>query len=76
MRAEDGRSSIASVTLADWLDEYRSFAPESVVRTEAEPADDWHEQELMAPTDRLHDTSPRWQERARRIGYGRPTTIG
>jgi hypothetical protein len=27
--------------LADWLDEYRAFSPDSVERTVAEPADDW-----------------------------------
>ena len=61
--------------LSDWLDEYRNLAPDSVVRKVPEPEDDWAEGELLAPADRLHDTSPRWRERAQRIGYGRPTTL-
>jgi hypothetical protein len=55
------------------LEEYRAFDPDSVVRTVAEPVDDWEEQSLLAPPDRLHDTRPRWRDRAMRIGYGRPT---
>ena len=61
--------------LSDWLDEYRNLAPDSVVRNVAEPEDDWAEEELFAPADRLHDTTPRWRERAERVGYGRPTTL-
>lgn len=61
--------------LSDWLDEYRNLAPDSVVRTVAEPEDDWAEEELFAPADRLRDTTPRWRTRAERVGYGRPTTL-
>lgn len=61
--------------LSEWLDEYRNLAPDSVVRTVAEPEDDWEEEELLAPEDRQHDTTPRWRERAKRIGYGRPPTL-
>ena len=61
--------------LSDWLDEYRNLAPDSVVRTVAEPEDDWADEELFAPADRRRDTSPRWRERAERVGYGRPTTL-
>ena len=61
--------------LSEWLDEYRNFQPDEVVRTVAEPEDDWQEQELMAPADRLRSTEPRWRERAARVGYGRPTQI-
>lgn len=61
--------------LADWLDEYRSFDPAAVTRTVAEPVDDWEEEDLLAPADRLRDTSPRWLERAERVGYGQATPI-
>jgi hypothetical protein len=61
------------VKLADWLDEYRNFDPEGVTRTVAEPIDDWQEEDLLAPADRMRDTSPRWLERAERVGYGRAT---
>ncbi|MGH2416990.1 MAG: hypothetical protein ACRDFY_01520 [Candidatus Limnocylindria bacterium] len=59
--------------LADWLDEYRNFDPDEVARTVAEPIDDWQEEDLLAPADRVRDTSPRWLERAERVGYGRAT---
>jgi len=61
--------------LADWLDEYRSFSPDSVERTVAEPVDDWQEEDLLAASDRPRDTTPRWRERARRIGYGPPAQL-
>ena len=61
--------------LSDWLDEYRNLPPDSVVRTVAEPDDDWGDEDLFAPADRLHDTTPRWRTRAERVGYGRPTTL-
>jgi hypothetical protein len=61
--------------LSEWLDEYRNLAPDSVVRNVAEPEDDWSEEELFAPADRLRDTAPRWRERAERVGYGRPTNF-
>jgi hypothetical protein len=61
--------------LAEWLDEYRTFDPASVERTVAEPVDDWQEPELIASPDRTPDLTPRWRERAGRVGYGRPTTL-
>ena len=61
--------------LADWLDEYRAFSPDSVERTVAELADDWQEPDLVASSDRPRDARPRWRERARRVGYGRPTQL-
>jgi hypothetical protein len=61
--------------LSEWLDEYRRFEPDSIVRQVAEPEDDWDDPGLLAPDDRLRDTSPRWRERAGRVGYGRPTTF-
>ena len=61
--------------LSDWLDEYRNFDSAEVTRTVAEPVDDWEEEELLAPADRLKDTSPRWLDRAQRIGHGRATPI-
>lgn len=59
--------------LTDWLDEYRRLQPDSVTRTVAEPEDDWEEQDLLAPADRMRDPTPRWRTRAERVGYGRPT---
>ena len=61
--------------LADWLDEYRNFDSADVTRPLAEPVDDWEDEELLAPTDRVHDTRPRWLDRAKRIGHGRATQI-
>ena len=49
--------------------------PRSVARPVAEPVDDWSEPDLLAPADRMRDTTPRWRERAARTGYGRPTTL-
>lgn len=66
---------VGVVKLSDWLDEYRNFDADEVTRTVADPVDDWQEEELLAPADRLHDTNPRWLDRARRSGYGRATTI-
>ena len=68
-------SRMGDVKLSDWLDEYRHLAPDSVARTVAEPEDDWAEEELLAPADRMRDTTPRWRTRAERVGYGRPTTL-
>lgn len=59
------------MTLTDWLDEYRALNPTSVIRSVAEPVDDWEEPELLAPADRVRNTTPRWRERAERVGYGR-----
>ena len=61
--------------LTEWLDEYRHFDPAGVTRAVADPIDDWQEEELLAPADRLHDTRPRWLDRAERIGHGRATPI-
>jgi hypothetical protein len=60
--------------LSEWLDEYRRFEPNSIVRQVAEPEDDWEDPGLFAPSDRMRDEAPRWRERAERIGYGRPTS--
>jgi hypothetical protein len=65
----------ASMKLSVWLDGYRRLEPDSIVRPVAEPEDDWDDPGLLAPADRLHDTAPRWRERAERVGYGRPTTL-
>ena len=62
--------------LSAWLDEYRNFDSTEVLRTVAEPVDDWEGEELFAPTDRVRDTRPRWLDRAERVGYGRATQIG
>ena len=61
--------------LSDWLDEYRQFDTEAVTRPVADAVDDWEEEELLAPADRVRDTSPRWLERAERVGYARATQI-
>ena len=61
--------------LADWLDDYRALSPDAVQRTVAAPDDDWQEPELIASPDRPRDVSPRWRERARQVGYGRPTSL-
>jgi hypothetical protein len=61
--------------LSDWLDEYRNLPPDSVVRNVAAPENDWAEEELFAPVDRMRDTTPRWKQRAERVGYGRATTL-
>jgi len=68
-------ASLKGVKLADWLDEYRNFDSSEVTRSVAEPVDDWEEEELLAPADRVHDTRPRWLDRAQRIGHGRATQI-
>ena len=65
-----------AMKLSDWLDEYRRrLDPDSVVRQVAEPEDDWEDPGLYAPADRLQDPSPRWRERAQRVGYGPPSTL-
>lgn len=62
-------------TLSEWLDEYRSLATDGFRRPLAvEPADEVGE-ELLAPADRLRDTTPRWLTRAGRVGYGPPTQL-
>jgi hypothetical protein len=59
--------------LSDWLNEYRNFDAAEVTRSVAEPVDDWQEEELLAPADRVRSTAPRWLARAERVGYGRAT---
>ena len=67
---------LGDVKLTEWLDEYRNFDPAGVTRPVADPIDDGEEEEsLLAPVDRVHDTAPRWLERAERVGYGRATQI-
>lgn len=68
----DGRRYGGGVKLADWLDEYRQLDPSSVTRAVADRDDDWADEDLMAPADRVRDTRPRWMSRARDTGYGRP----
>ena len=63
------------VKLADWLDEYRQLPVGEVVRPVVDADDDWEEPELLAAADRLRDTSPRWLERAERLGHGRITHL-
>ena len=54
--------------LADWLDEYRAFSPDSVERTVAEPVDDWLEEEILASPE-VFDPLTRAQHRQlREIG--------
>jgi hypothetical protein len=61
--------------LSDWLNEYRQFDADQVTRPSLGAVDDWEEQDLLAPADRLRDTSPQWLERAERVGYARATEI-
>jgi hypothetical protein len=61
--------------LSDWLNEYRQFDADQVTRPLTEAVDDWQEEELLAPADRVRDTTPRWLERAERVGYARATQI-
>ena len=61
--------------LNEWLDEYRNFDPAEVTRPVADPIDDWQEEDLLAPVDRVRDTTPRWLTRAERVAYGRATQI-
>jgi hypothetical protein len=61
------------VKLTDWLDEYRNLPVDQFTRRSADADDDWEEQELIASDDRVVDRTPRWRERAQRVGYGRIT---
>jgi hypothetical protein len=70
MRRSIAPRRLPSVKLSEWLDEYRAFDPETVQRTVSVPIDDWQEQELLAPDDRVRDPTPRWRRRAERVGYG------
>jgi hypothetical protein len=75
MLARDPLGSLTVMKLTEWLDGYRRFRPDEVVRTVAEPENDWEEPELIASDDRRRSTEPRWLERASHVGYGRPTQI-
>ena len=66
---------LEKMKLAAWLDEYRSLPAKGFERPVAEQPDDWEEQDLLAPADRVRDTEPKWRERASRVGYGRVTHI-
>jgi hypothetical protein len=61
--------------LSDWLNEYRRYSVDDVSRREADDADDWQEPDLFAPADRVRDTTPRWLQRAERVGHAPPTHI-
>ena len=75
MPASPAQCDARRVKLADWLDEYRLLGSDDVERRVADPVDDWGEQELLAPADRVRDTTPRWRERAVRVGYARATQV-
>jgi hypothetical protein len=62
---------LPGVKLADWIDEYRLVTTDNVERPLADPIDDWEEPELLAPADRVRDLTPRWRERATKVGYAR-----
>lgn len=63
------------VKLSDWLDEYRDFSADDIRPAGLVIGDDWQEPELLAPADRVRDTTPRWLDRAARIGYARATQV-
>jgi hypothetical protein len=63
------------VKLADWIDEYRLVGTDDVARPLSDRSDDWEEPALLAPADRVRDTSPRWLERATRVGYARASEV-
>jgi len=75
MPGSETQGRVEKMKLSAWLDEYRSLPTEGFERPVAEQPDDWEEQDLLAPADRVHDTEPRWRERASRVGYGRVTRI-
>src|SRR3990170_296541 len=74
-RMPSGRrlATVAAMKLSDWLHEYRTLPTEGFERSAADAGDDWEEQDLLAPSDRVRSTEPRWRERASRVGYGRLT---
>jgi hypothetical protein len=74
MPSEARDAIVRRVKLSDWLNEYRQFSPDDV-RPVGASSDDWQEPELLAPTDRVRDTTPRWLDRAARIGHARATQI-
>jgi hypothetical protein len=63
------------VNLAEWIDEYRRIDPNDVTRPQADEVDDWEEEELLAPADRVRDKTPRWMSRARSVGHARATQL-
>jgi hypothetical protein len=63
------------VSLAEWIDEYRRVDPNDVTRPQVDAVDDWEEEELLAPADRLRDTTPRWMNRAKDVGHARATQL-
>lgn len=63
---------MATVKLAEWIDEYRRVDPDDFTRPQADVDDDAEEPGLIVNEDRVSDTRPRWMERARSIGYGPP----
>jgi hypothetical protein len=63
------------VTLSDWLNEYREFSADDVALGVGTAPDDEDERELLAPADRVRERTPRWLDRAARIGYARTTKI-
>jgi hypothetical protein len=66
---------LVPVNLADWLDEYRNLPVEEVTRPSSETEDDWKEPDLIASSNGVQDTSPRWLKRAERIGYSRAIVL-
>jgi len=63
------------VKLADWLDEYRALPAEEDARPTTAAEDDWEEQDLLAPADRVRDTSPRWLRRVERVRHARDANL-
>ena len=63
------------MSLAEWIDEYRRVDPNDVTRPQVDEVDDWEEEELLAPADRVRDTTPRWMSRAKDIGHARATQL-
>jgi hypothetical protein len=75
MARSETQGRVGEMKLSAWLDEYRSLPTEGFERPVSEQPDDWEEQDLLAPADRVKDTEPKWRERASRVGYGRVTHI-
>ncbi len=61
--------------LNEWLDEYRSLPADPVARPTGREDEDWAEEDLFASAARVRDTTPRWKERAERVGYARVTRL-
>ena len=61
--------------LSEWVNEYRRYPVSGVARLSDDGADDWQEPDLLAPADRVRDTTPRWLQRAERIGHAPPTRL-